>query len=79
VDKTDLPSAHAMAADVRLSERLRIFDVDGSLARTSREVWAVIEPEIRAISEAYWQQWLRCFGDARIWAPAETQRMIDIG
>ena len=79
MEKGDLPSANAMAAEVRLSERLRIFDVDGSLARTSREVWTVIEPEIRGISEAYWQQWLRCFGDARIWAPDETAKMIDVG
>ncbi|MGN6268590.1 MAG: methyl-accepting chemotaxis protein, partial [Sphingomonas sp.] len=68
-----------MAAQVRLSERLRIFDVDGSLAATSREVWTLIEPDIRTVSEAYWQQWLRCFADERVWAPHETEKMIDLG
>src|SRR3569623_2691990 len=68
-----------MAAKVRLSERLRIFDFVGSLAAASRDVWSIIEPEIHAISEAYWQQWLRCFADERIWATHETQKMIDIG
>ena len=53
---TDLPPSDTMAAKVRLSERLRIFDFDGSLATASRDVWAMIEPDIRAISEAYWQQ-----------------------
>jgi methyl-accepting chemotaxis protein len=68
-----------MAAKVRLSERLRIFDFDGSLATASREVWTVIEPDIRAVSEAYWQQWLRCFADDRVWAPHETEKMIGLG
>ncbi len=75
----DLPPAETMAAKVRLSERLRIFDFDGSLASASRDVWTVIEPDIREISEAYWQQWLRCFADDRVWAPHETQKMIDLG
>ena len=43
------------------------------------DVWAVIEPDIHAISEAYWQQWLRCFADDRVWAPHETAKMIDLG
>ncbi|TPG13287.1 chemotaxis protein, partial [Sphingomonas koreensis] len=68
-----------MAAKVRLSERLRIFDFDGSLADASREVWTALEPEIRVVSEAYWQQWLRCFADERVWAPHETDKMIDLG
>ena len=75
----DLPQSDAMAAKVRLSERLRIFDFDGSLASASRDVWGVIEPDIRVISEAYWKQWLRCFADDRVWAPHETAKMIDLG
>ena len=76
---TDLPPSDSMAAKVRLSERLRLFDFDGSLASASHDVWNVIEPDVRAISEAYWQQWLRCFADDRVWPPHETQKMIDLG
>ena len=75
----DLPPSDTMAAKVRLSERLRIFDFDGSLASASHEVWRVIEPDAHTVSEAYWQQWLRCFADDRVWAPHETARMIDLG
>ncbi len=75
----DLPTPGAIAAKIDLRARLRVFDFDGSLATASREAWAVLEPEIRAVSEAYWQQWLRCFADERIWATHETQKMIDIG
>lgn len=77
--KDDLPVLGAIARDVDLATRLRVFDLDGSLATASSEVWAVLEPEIRDVSEAYWQQWLRCFDDHRIWAPAETAKMIDLG
>ena len=75
----DLPSAETMAANVRLSERLRLFDSDGSLTVASRDVWAVIEPDIRDISNAFWQQSLVCLADGRVWAPHETEKMIDLG
>ena len=75
----DLPVAGSVAARIDLAQRLRVFDFDGTLAASSREAWAVIEPEIHQISEAYWQHWLRCFGDERVWARDETEKMIDIG
>lgn len=75
----DLPETGSVAAAIDLSARLRVFDFDGSLASASRDVWTTIEPEIVAVSEAYWQQWLRCFADERDWAPHETAKMIDLG
>ncbi|WP_294057228.1 methyl-accepting chemotaxis protein [Sphingomonas sp.] len=74
-----LPAPGAMAAEIDIRSRLRIFDFDGSLMHSSREAWDVLEPEIRAIADAYWQQWLRCFADQRNWAPAETEKMVDVG
>ena len=76
---SDLPAVGSVAAAIDLTARLRAFDLDGSLASASREAWAVLEAEVHAISEAYWQQWQRCFADHRQWAPMETQKMIDIG
>ena len=75
----DLPQIGSIAAKIDLRARFRVFDVDGSLATASREAWDILQPEIHAISEAYWQQWLRCFADERVWATHETQKMIDIG
>ena len=75
----DLPVPGRIAAEVDLPARLRVFDFDGSLTTSSREVWETIEPEIREVSEAYWRQWLRCFADERIWAPHETEKMIELG
>ncbi|MCW3835313.1 methyl-accepting chemotaxis protein [Sphingomonas canadensis] len=68
-----------MSAAIDVAARLRIFDFDGSLVVSSRDAWQVLEPEILSISEAYWQQWLRCFSDERTWAPAETAKMVELG
>ncbi|MES2442240.1 MAG: methyl-accepting chemotaxis protein [Pseudomonadota bacterium] len=68
-----------MAARIDVRARLRIFDFDGSLMASSRDAWKTLEPEIHDVSEAYWQQWLRCFADERVWAPQETEKMVDIG
>ncbi len=75
----ELPVPGAMAASIDLPARLRVFDFDGSLTTASREVWAALAPEVSDVSRAYWEQWLRCFPDERIWAPNETERMIEIG
>ncbi|PXA94977.1 chemotaxis protein, partial [Nostoc sp. 3335mG] len=68
-----------MAARIDVRARLAIFDFDNSLMASAREAWELLEPEMRQVSEAYWQQWLRCFADQRAWAPQETQKMIDVG
>ncbi len=76
---TDMPILGSIAAQVDLAARLRVFDFDGTLATASREVWDALSPEITHVSKAYWEQWLRCFADERIWAPQETEKMIEIG
>jgi methyl-accepting chemotaxis protein len=75
----NLPAAASMSAVIDVRARLRIFDFDGSLMKSSRDAWDALEPEIRSISDAYWQQWLRCFADERNWAPDETEKMVDVG
>ena len=68
-----------MSAKIDIRARLRVFDVEGSLVRSSREAWETLEPEIHSVSEAYWQQWLHCFADERSWATDDTAKMIDVG
>ena len=74
-----MPAPGTIAARIDVTARLRVFDGEGSLASASRETWKVIEPEVRSVSDAYWQQWLRCFADDRTWAAHDTQKMIDVG
>ncbi|WP_430980925.1 methyl-accepting chemotaxis protein [Stakelama marina] len=77
--KKDLPPIGKLSAEIDLGARLKIFDFEGQLTRQAREAWDILEPECRAVSEAYWQQWLRCFADESEWAPHETEKMIDLG
>jgi len=79
VSSEDLPVPGTVAARIDVRARLRIFDVEGTLAASGRAAWEALEPEIRAVSEAFWQQWLRCFADERSWATDDTQKMIDVG
>src|SRR5204863_7469567 len=43
------------ALPIYVRARLRIFDFEGSLAASGRAAWEALEPEIRAVSEAYWR------------------------
>ena len=76
---TDLPQPGAVAARIDIEARLRVFDADGTLSTASRDAWEVLEPEVSAISAAYWQQWQRHFADTRADAPHDTARMVAIG
>ena len=75
----DMPVIGELAAKIDLSARLKVFDVDGTLQRHAKEVWELIRPDCRVISEAYWKHWQMCFADTRSWAPHENDKMIDIG
>ena len=76
---SNLPAPGAMSARIDVAARLGIFDFDGTLLQSSREVWTVLEPEARVVSEAYWQQWQRCFSSEHNWAPEDVGKMIDLG
>jgi methyl-accepting chemotaxis protein len=75
----DMPPPGNLSATIDLEQRLRVFDFDGSMASAARQVWELIEDDVRAVAEAYWRHWLRCFSDHREWAPMETERMIEAG
>ena len=74
-----LAAAGTMSARIDVAARLHVFDFEGSLQKSSRECWDVLEPEIEGVSAAYWHQWVRCFPEERDWAPSDTAKMIDVG
>lgn len=74
-----LAASGTMSARIDTTDRLRVFDFEGSLIESSRACWEILEPEIEAVSAAYWHQWVRCFPEERDWAPADTAKMIDVG
>ncbi|WP_033922959.1 methyl-accepting chemotaxis protein [Sphingomonas sp. 37zxx] len=74
-----MPEPGALSAQVELARRMRLFDPDGTMAGSAREVWAVIEPQARAIAEEYWRHWQRSFADHGNWAPIEGDAMVAAG
>jgi len=75
----DLPTPGSIAAGLDLDARFRVFDTDGRLAALSRTTWDAIAGDVKAISGAYWEQWQRCFESAKVWAPHDVERMIELG
>ena len=43
--------------DDDLRRRIGMFDIDGRLEASCREIWALIEPEKRTIARAYWERY----------------------
>jgi len=75
----DLPTPGSIAAGLDLDARFRVFDTDGRLAALSRTTWDAIAGDVKTISGAYWEQWQRCFESAKVWAPHDVERMIELG
>ncbi|QIG82029.1 chemotaxis protein [Sphingosinithalassobacter tenebrarum] len=74
-----MPAPGTMSRRIDVGSRLHIFDFEGSLIASAREAWETLEPEIRGVSAAYWNQWQRCFSDLGKWAPQDDDKMIDLG
>jgi methyl-accepting chemotaxis protein len=68
-----------LSATIDIAQRLEAFDHERTLIASAAEAWAVLEPSIRDVAGAYWEHWLRCFGDQRNWAPHETEQMVGLG
>ena len=76
---TDLPEPGSIGPTIDIAARLRVFDPDGTLAVTGREIWAILEPDVSLIAEAYWTQWQRFFADQSSFATGSRERMIALG
>ena len=48
-----------MDGEVRVSERLSMFDPSGELPARSAEIWAIVKPEAERIARAYWERYAR--------------------
>ena len=75
----DLPPIGSVAAALDLNARFDVFDLEGELTRAARDAWETLRPQARAIADAYWSHWKRCFGMTANHASYESERMIDIG
>jgi methyl-accepting chemotaxis protein len=63
-----------------LQRRIRMFDTDGTLEASCREIWTLIEPDKAAIARAYWLRYAQSDEVTRPISPEKidelTQRII---
>jgi len=74
-----LPPAGSISATLDLAERLRVLEIGTEEIALSRQLWMLIEPEARAISEAHWRQWRRFYVAQASFAAHDDERMIELG
>jgi len=79
VAEKHLPPPESVSRTIDLAERLRVFDLTPEDLAHAKELWAIIEPQARTISEAHWDQWQRCFTGQHYWASQDRERMIGLG
>ena len=62
---------------IDLQRRIRMFDTDGRLEESCREIWALIEPEKRAIARAYWERYAQSDEITRPISPEKMDELTD--
>jgi len=60
-----------------LRRRIGMFDTDGRLEESCREIWAIIEPDKRAIARAYWERYARSDEIARPIPPEKIDELTE--
>ena len=75
----NLPEPSAIAANIDIEARLRVFDRDGTLRSGARAAWDVLEPDAREIARAFWTHW-RLISPATVgWPPEDEDRILELG
>jgi len=62
---------------IDLERRIRMFDTDGRLEASCREIWVLIEPAKREIARAYWQRYAQSDEVTRPIPPEKIEELTD--
>jgi len=60
-----------------LRRRIGMFDTDGRLEESCREIWSLIEPDKRAIARAYWERYAQSDEIARPIPPEKIDELTE--
>ena len=60
-----------------LQRRIGMFDTDGRLEESCREIWTIIEPDKRAIARAYWERYAQSDEIARPIPPEKIDELTE--
>jgi methyl-accepting chemotaxis protein len=74
-----LPEPGSASARLDLAERLRLFRFSPEDLAAAGQIWTIIEPEARKISEIHWAQWRRFYGDQGSFSALDHERTIEAG
>ena len=73
-----LPEPGIVSARIDLQERLRLFGFTAADLTTAKTIWAIIEPEARAVSETHWAHW-RALGHGKVFLDHDDERLVQLG
>ena len=74
-----LPPPGSVSETLDLKALMALFDISQDDVAVCRELWTVIEPRAREISEAHWRQWRRFDPERQNFLAHEHDRMIELG
>jgi methyl-accepting chemotaxis protein len=63
--------------DFGLRRRIAMFDTDGHLEESCREIWALVEPEKRTIARAYWERYAQSDEVTRAISDEKIEELTD--
>ena len=74
-----LPEPGSISETLDLSALFTLFDITEADLVNSREMWTIVEPHARMVSEAHWQQWRRFDPARENFLAVQHDRMIELG
>jgi methyl-accepting chemotaxis protein len=74
-----IPEPGAVSRALDLGERLRLFGFTDEDLALARQLWTILEPEARSVSEAHWIQWRRFFGAQETFVSHDNERAVELG
>jgi len=66
-----------MDGEVRVSERLAMFDPSGELPARLAEVWAIVQPDAARIARSYWERYARAPELDRPISPSKMDALVE--
>ena len=63
--------------EIDLGRRIRMFDTDGRLEESCRDIWTLIEPAKREIARAYWERYAQSDEITRPIPPEKIEELTD--
>ena len=77
--RRDTPKPGSISLGIDLPERLRLFHLNDDDLAVAARIWTILEPEVRHVAEAHWNQAQRIFGAAEGLVPEANAEVIQRG